>query len=315
VADRVVTYQAKLMIEDGIQLARRGAIFSARARFIRALRLITQAFDAQGGTRFYSESLARGLRALEEVNDFRPKGSRLEADLDLQRIVQSHRTPVLHSADFHRLTTLVAQQAYHTYAENQLIDATGRDPVAADALFALGKVQGHLSKQRGDASTSGDAAAMSLYQTALTIHPDHHQAANELGVLFARYGQLEDARSVLRHCVRDRTNFPEVWRNLARIHEQLGEVELAKRANHEWQSALRRSSRSAGLAGKPSVQWVDPQTFTKISGPDDQSPHHDIATAQKRPERPAPAVRRNRKQLPLPSTDGQPLSVGQRYGR
>ena len=314
VADRVVTFQAKALIEDGIQLARRGAIYSARARFIRALRLITQAFDAQGGTRYYSESLARGFRALEEVRDFRPRGSRLEADLDLQRIVQSHRTPVLHNADFRRLTTLVAQQSYHTYAENQLIEAVGRDPVGADALFALGKVQGQLSKQNGDSSTSGDADAMSMYQAALTVHPDHHQAANELGVLFARYGQLDDARAMLRHCVRDRTNFPEVWRNLARVHEQLGEADLAKRANNEFRSAMQRSGRSVNLAGRPSVQWVNPETFTKLSGPDDRSPHQDIATRQ-RPSNPEPAVSRSSQRPPLPSADDKPLSVGQRYGR
>ncbi len=315
VTDQVVSYQAQLMIADGIQLARRGAIYSARAKFIRALRLITQAFDAQGQTRYYSECLAHGFRALEEVNDFRPKGSRLEADLDLERIVQSHRTPVLHTADFRRVTSLSAQQAYHTYAENQLIEAVGRDPVAADALFALGKVQWHLSEQHGDSRTSGDAKSMSLYQAALTVHPDHHHTANELGVLLARYGQFQDARAVLRHCVRDRTNFPEVWRNLARVHERLGEAELARRANKEYRSALQSSGRSPDLAGRPKVEWVDAQTFAKMSRPNDQSPPEDILVTQQHPEAPAAAMSRRNKRSALPSATGQPLTVGQRYGR
>jgi hypothetical protein len=155
---------------------------------------------------------------------------------------------------------------------------------------------------------------MSLYQAALTVHPEHHHAANELGVLLARYGQLQDARAVLRHCVRNRTNFPAVWRNLARDHEQLGEVDLARRANSEWESAVTRSGRSTGLTGKPSVQWVDPTTFAKTSGPDSPSSHEDIVATQQRPERQEPALSRSSQKTVLPSAIGQPLSVGQRYG-
>ena len=188
------------------------------------MRLVTQAFDAQRNTRAYSDSLARGLVALDEARDFRPEGSRLEADLSIPRIVRTHRTKLLHDVDVQAMTPLVAMQHYHEYAEQQLVIAGGRERVAADALFALGRLQNHLSRESGSQESTGDANAMSLYQTALIINPDHHLAGNELGVLFARYGQYRDARAVFRHCVKHRRNFPEVWRNLASVHEHLGEL-------------------------------------------------------------------------------------------
>ena len=94
VADR-----ARQGIEEGIRLAERGAMYSARARFVMALRLITQSLDAQTGGHEHSRSLANGLQALEEAADFQPPGTQLEAQLNLPAIVSTHRTPVLQQED------------------------------------------------------------------------------------------------------------------------------------------------------------------------------------------------------------------------
>ena len=90
-------------------------------------------------------------------------------------------------------------------------------------------------------------------------------AANELGVLFARYGQLPDARRLLVYSV---TVHPhaEGWQNLAVVHSRLGETDLAKRAEHEHQ-ALVHSVQVAGQAAGM-VRWVDTQTFAAAGGGD-----------------------------------------------
>jgi tetratricopeptide (TPR) repeat protein len=177
--------------------------------------------------------LAAGLRALEEARDFQPSGSELEAALDLPRLISAHRTPVLHNKPIDYLTPLAALQAYHAYAEDQLALAGGHELVSADALYGLARLQDRLAISASDQSQRQGPVSMSLYQAALMIYPDHYLAANELGVLFARYGQLTDAREVLRHAVSISPSFPESWLNLSRVHERLGETTLAQRAHND----------------------------------------------------------------------------------
>ena len=86
--------RADQRVRRGFQLAERGATYSARAEFIAALQLITQANDAQQNTRLYSRALSAGLTALEESSDFtRPRGAREE--VDVAAIVARHKTTCL----------------------------------------------------------------------------------------------------------------------------------------------------------------------------------------------------------------------------
>src|SRR5262249_884659 len=55
---------------NGFDLAKRGALYSARARFVQALQLIAQAQDAEQETRLYTKALAAGLTAMKESRDF-----------------------------------------------------------------------------------------------------------------------------------------------------------------------------------------------------------------------------------------------------
>jgi hypothetical protein len=114
-AMQAVAERASELTRHGFSLAKRRAWYSARSEFVQALRLISQALDTQAKQNVHSLALARGLRALEEADDFVPKGSRLEADLNVAAIVLSHETPVLKSAA-NQATPLVAVQRYYTYA-------------------------------------------------------------------------------------------------------------------------------------------------------------------------------------------------------
>ena len=78
-----IARQADRHVRHGFDLAGKGAYFAARAEFVAALRLLAQGLDAEHQTKAHSQSLSAALMALQEAEDFIPKGSQLEADLDL----------------------------------------------------------------------------------------------------------------------------------------------------------------------------------------------------------------------------------------
>ena len=291
-----------------------------RARFVMALRLTTQALDAQTQSQRFSRALDDGLRALEEAADFQPRGSRLEAQLDLNQVVSTHRTVILKGTDLSSWTATAALQSYHVYAEQQLSRAGGHEVAAADALFGLARLQPFLTAGSGGQESSAGPIAMSLYQAALIIHPAHYLAANELAAMFVRYGQWQDAREVLRHATRVRPECPVLWENLAHIHDQLGERDLASLARHEWQAALESSKQQASTSTGPTVQWVDAGTFAASGRTDTDSIATPTTTAP--PSAAAIADRsaadgwtKHRRVSRMPSAEEQPLSVGQRLRR
>ncbi|HVW39534.1 MAG TPA: hypothetical protein VHB99_19585 [Pirellulales bacterium] len=266
-----VAKQAERQVRRGYDLAARGAIFYARSQFIQALRTIAQALDAQDGTHRHSDALGAGLAALEEAEDFVPRGSNVEADLDVGLLVRGHRTPVMKDAPPAKLTALAAQQKYYTFAQEQLAIAAGHEEAGSMALFGLGKAYGTLGAQRSLQTVAAEPKAMVYHQAALAVDAGNYLAANELAVYEARYGRFESARALLEHCA---SLAPQaaVWKNLARVHRSLGEMQLAAAAEARAADAERREQ---ALAAKPNanaaapgdIQWVDATTFAASSKP------------------------------------------------
>jgi tetratricopeptide (TPR) repeat protein len=261
--------------------------------------------------------LANGLLALEEAGDFQPRGTRLEAELDLAAVVSTHRTSILQTGDLDGWTAVSAMQYYHAYAEQQLRQAGGQEMAAADALYGLARLQPYLRTNTNDPHSRSGPIAMSLYRSALDIQPDHYLAANELGTLFVQYGQWQEARDVFQHAVRIRPECPILWENLARIHDQLGERDLAQLALHEWQVALRWTETPAKNSRSPQVRWVDPATFARRP----RNEQADVNSAALRNENRSAAVRAeptapthvdDERLVPLPSHEVEPRSLGQR---
>lgn len=270
-AMQAVTDRAAALVRHGGTLADRGAFYSARAEFIQALRLITQALDAQSGTQEHSQALADGLKALTEADDFSPHGSQLEADLDLVSIVAGHRTTLLKETDLKTVTPLTALQQYYGFAQERLSFACGNDPAGSQALFGLGKLTTIMAERSPEERRLHGPKAVALYQAALQVDARNHKAASELGVLLATFGQWQDAKRALLHAL-ELAPQPETWHNLATVHQHLGEQDLAKRAKYELQ--LAKSSQAAGKLpklGGPQVEWVDVSTFAKNS-PEMQTP-------------------------------------------
>ncbi|MBM4091812.1 MAG: hypothetical protein FJ276_20650 [Planctomycetes bacterium] len=207
-------------------LASRGAYFAARAEMLMALRIVTQTLDAQSGGNEHSQALAQAMRAVREAGDFVPRGSRLEADLDVARFVIAHRTPVLHGENTKGLLPLQAQQRYLEYAQDQFARSCAGFPPASHVLYGLARVYMVLDQAKLDVQTLSVPTAVVLHQAALLVDPTNHRAANELGVLLARFGQLEDARRVLQQSVAVCPE-PEAWHNLSVVHQRLGETTLS----------------------------------------------------------------------------------------
>lgn len=246
---------------SGFLLARRGAIYVARTEFVASLRLIAQAQDLRERTDRHSQALANGLRALDETNDLVPRGSQLETDIDIVNIVSRHRTASDLDVDLEQLSTTELLGHYYTFAQQRLAAATGGEPAGSMALHGLGKVHAILAQDDRATATVNEAKAMVYHQAALLVDRGNYLAANDLGVLLAHYGRFAESRDMLLHSA---TIWPQAktFDNLANVHRQLGEHDLAQRAIERSLALSQQGSQGgagAVAASKYGVQWVSPQ--------------------------------------------------------
>jgi tetratricopeptide (TPR) repeat protein len=250
------------MIERANQMARKGMLFAARNELVQALELVAHANDVRHGTAQHAAALAAGLTALKEADDFSAQPGGDSARIAAQEIARSHRTTILHGAG--EFSPLVAQQHYYAFAQQQLSLALAGEPAAAKALYSLGKIQMALAGPASQTQSLHGPRAMVCYQAALAIDSRNYQAANELGVLLARYGQWTEARRALLHSVTIQPHV-EGWHNLAAVHRRLGETELAQLAENERRLLASkppaRGASSAASSAEKIVTWVDSQTF------------------------------------------------------
>jgi hypothetical protein len=260
----VVARRVFSLSQKSESLAARGAYYAARAEMIKALRAITQALDTQRGGTEHSDALARAMRAFQEAEDFAPRGSQLEADLNLAQIITGHRTPVLKDVNVDHLAPLAVQQKYLEYGQEQFALACDDLAFGSYALYALARIYTVMEQAKLESQMLCLPKAVTLHQAALLVDAENVKAANELGVLLARFGQLRDARRVLLHALAIHPQ-PEIWMNVAVVHQRLGEAELARQAHQQGTlMASRQVPGSHTSSAPPAVQWVDPQTFSKV---------------------------------------------------
>jgi tetratricopeptide (TPR) repeat protein len=280
------------MIDHGFQLAEKGAYYSAQTEFKQALRTVSQALDAHFGGSHYSEALAAGWLALEEAGDFSTQSQRGPV-VDVGLIVESHRTPLLKDYALNDVSPVLAMQHYFSFAQEQLVEACGHAPVASRALHGLGKIHMVLGEKLAPAERLQGPKALAFQQAALATDPGNFLAANELGVLLARFGNLHEARSVLLYSV-SLYPLPETWQNLSVVHQRLGEADLAAQALANWQLALQQSgsqSSSQHAYNRSMVQWVPPQAF---AGQQPGSPHApSMHQPTRQPEQPMQAKQKS----------------------
>lgn len=263
-------------------LADRGATFAARQKLIEVLRMVSQSKDAAQGKPVYSMALRDGLRAIEEAEDFSPRGAQLEAELDIELVVDAHRTPVAQQLELEGELPCHMLDRYLRYGQIKLAMSVAGDPAGSMALYALGKVTSRLGKSEQHANPLAHQQAVAYQQAAVLSHGDNYYAKHELAVLLAESGHLSQSHTLLASLAMSHQN-PTLYGNLARVQEQLGMREQAA-ATRQMATALSRQNPQ--LASR--VSWVAPQQFRRSSAPARQAvpgnmvlkPTHDRRTAQ-----------------------------------
>ncbi len=258
-----VSRRADLLVRQGFRLAERGAVFSARRTFFEALGLIARSLDVADQTPDHGKALAAGRTALVEARQFSDGG--LAAEVDLGRLVATHRTPVLKHEPLERLSPVVAQQRYYTFAQEQLALAAGGQPSAAPALYGLGKSAPQVRRGATPGSLAAVGEQVACYQAALLADERDYLSANELGVIFAEFGRVEAARDLFQRSLAV-SEQAVTWHNLAHTLSRLGDSTGANRAARRAEEL--RGTRLANLVGD-NVRWVDPATFAKNVSPSD----------------------------------------------
>ena len=241
-----------------LNLAQRGAYFSAEEEYFKALWIVARKLDERHATATHSAALSAAQRAFEETKDF-AKLLPDKADHDVRRFILGHKTHVLRGSP-EPLPALSAMQAYYAYASEQLVLATGNEAVASTSLSGLAKIQSLLVA--GPQESTAPAKAIALFQAAIAVDPKNAMASNELGVLLAKYGRFESARDALKQSLSG-DQHPNSWRNLAKVYDILGEDQLAAQARKNWRT-LKTTARTQNHS-MAKVAWVDTETFAKQS--------------------------------------------------
>ncbi len=250
-----VAQRAAHHIEYGKSLARRGSSHVARQEFYSALRILSQANDASAATNEHSQALRNGILALQDAEDFVVRDTESQIGLNVAKVTETHRLNLLTESEKQTMTPIAAMQKYFTYAGQQLEFAGGRNVVAAEALYCLGKLHSVMSKHEPGQGRLDMAKAIVYHRASLNSDALNYRSANELGVLMARSGQMEEAKELLKSSLLIRPT-PQTWSNLAKIHERLGETHLAGLAQAEFQRTLTVEN-SAGQT----IQWMAANDF------------------------------------------------------
>ena len=258
---REVTMQANRIMEEAVQLADRGALFAARNRFLRAMRMVTQTLDAQVGRTYHTRALVRGLRALDEAGDFAAESDFVEDDLHLAGFIAGHDTPVLKDVAPSAITPLTAMQTYYDYAHRQLVRAGAGQSVASQALFAMGRAESLIGSNSGGNQHISGPKAMALYHAAVNVDPSNARAANELAVILDRAGHHERAIATLEQIARLNPT-AAVLQNLASLYHRTGRWEQSRQVARRSQQLAMAGSKTA-TNGVPQIHWVTPQAFAQ----------------------------------------------------
>ena len=256
-----IVNQALKRIEYGSSLARRGAVYGAHQEFVAALRSIAEACDIQQNTgNEHVEQLSRGLMALRETQDFARLNEQLDIGAALSATVSSHRSGVLDAEQVKSMNANTVLQSYFKFAQDKITQACGPYPISSFAFYSLGKLHTMNHKMNVGVDVYDQAKSIVMHRAALVADPNNFKSANELGVILAQSGQLEDAQKILQHGLAVHPTI-ELWNNLAVVHEQSGDQRLANAARNESQ-ILAQSSR-AQTQTHAQVQWVAPETFER----------------------------------------------------
>lgn len=199
-------------------LAQRGATYSATMEFQSVLGLCALQIDSRDGGTNRRDALRQGLIAIDEADQFGGDQIDWRDSADVRRVAAGHSTPVLNQPGQPPVDSIQAVQAYYAFAEQRLAYACGGLPGASMAYYGMGRTMTIPGTHQVRAA--GKAAL--FYRVALEVSPQNVLAGNELGVLLAQHGQLDEAEKMLQYCVATKPS-PETYRNLAAVYTRKGD--------------------------------------------------------------------------------------------
>lgn len=253
-----VAHQAVHHIEYGKSLSRRGSSYSAQQEFYAALRIIASSNDSQTGTNHYSLALAEAALAMKEARDFVGTDLESEAFLSVASTVDTHLSKIINQADLDQISPRQAIQQYFQFAQDHLDQAGGRNVVSAEAFCCLGKLHTSMRQSESSLGAMEVAKAIAFHRAALLSDPNNSRSANELGVLMAKIGQLDSAVALFQQSLM-KNQTPQTWKNLAKTHQQKGELELAKAAQDQCRSLMQAPL----TKDQSSIRWVPKASFNQ----------------------------------------------------
>jgi hypothetical protein len=242
-------------------LAQRGAVYSANDEFRSVLGLCALEVDAQSAGTSRREALREGLIALDEADEFGGEQIDWHDSADVRRVAAAHLTAVLARNGQTPVDSIQAVQAYYAYAENRLAYSCDGLPAASLAFYGLGRTFVVPGSQVANAA--GKAAL--LQRVALRIAPQNVLAGNELGVLLAQHGRLDDAEKLFRQCVATNAT-PETWRNLSVVYARKGNAEASQAALVAGETLAASAQRPVAKAPSPAADEEKPNPPGDASG-------------------------------------------------
>ena len=249
------TLKAVHHIEYGKTLSRRGAAYTARQEFLAAMQLISAANDKASGDNRHSKALRQAMIAIKEAGDFSVASSEQQIHMDVSSVVETHLSKVLTVDQAANLSPVQAMNRYFAHAQNQLDLAGGRNVVSAEVFYCMGKLHTVLSRNQKVLGPYETAKSVVYHQTALLSDNQHHRSSNELGVLLARSGRLEQAKLLFERSLMTQPTV-RTWQNLAEAHRRLGEANFANQAASEVQILA-----TAQPTAESNIQWKPVDQF------------------------------------------------------
>ena len=243
-------------IEYGKTLSRRGAAFTARQEFLAAMQVIAAGNDRVTGDNRHSKALKMAMLTIREADDFTVANSDQQIQMDVASVVETHRSNVLTVDQAGHLSPVQAMNQYFAKAQQYLDLAGGRNVVSAEVFYCMGKLHTLLSRNQKVLGPYETAKSVVYHQVALLSDDQHHRSANELGVLLARNGRLEQSKLLFERSLLAQPTV-RTWQNLAQTHWRLGEQDFARRAVTE--SKLLASGQSQVIDS--SIQWKPVEQF------------------------------------------------------
>jgi hypothetical protein len=257
--DRRLPPHIEQRLSRAFDLAQRGATYSANSEFRDVISLCALEMDSREGTTRHRDAMRQGLVALDEADELSGQGIDWSDATDVRRATAGHSTPALRGQVPTGVDAIQVVQLYYSYAEERFAFACQGLPGASVAYYGWARTY----VQPGARYPHAAGKAAMLQRVALRVAPQNVLAGNELGVLLAQHGHLDEAESLFKQCVATDAT-PEAWQNLAAVYAQKGDAAASR-------AAITESSKLAASqkAIQTSVNGVSNEVATSSGIPTD----------------------------------------------